>query len=123
VDDVKVWDTKDVVDDYSFYMVNGVEIDQYDNEGLEAELQKHFDCYVEQFGCSMSGITNWSFYVNEPASYEESEDFGTALVYNDSIDLADIEALKPNAMKLMKDLNDAGIKVGKPRVFLASSVG
>lgn len=116
----KVWDKKPKTHTKKWYEINGQTHDfNMDPETLEAILEESFSCHVERFGSYPTGEFTFAFYLNKPASYKEATDTGRYTIYNDSVDVDEVNNLLPKLKELELKLKAAGFNVKGPRVFVA----
>ena len=116
----KVWDKKATT--VIWYEFDGKSYPNLDPEDWEKLLGSKFDCYVEKYGCYMTGNFNYVFHVNKPVSYKEARNEGHFTFYNESISCDEVFQLLPKVLLLQDKLTAAGWNPSKPRIFLAECV-
>ena len=120
LEQVKVWDQKPT--SVTWYEVDGQKYTDPETECWEDILSEKFGCHVETYGCYLSGELNFVFDVSAQVSYKDARSEGRITFYNESLSCEEVFRLMPAALILQSRLEEAGFKVGKPRIFLAERV-
>jgi len=121
----KVWDEKPIETTIEWLEINDqkIDIDSNDFECLEETLSKELNCLVEIGGDWISGIWHISFSENSDKELSTAFEFGSTRIYNDAVSLNQVQELTPKLMVLKNKLNDLGLDVGDPEIFINTSVG
>jgi hypothetical protein len=115
---VKIWDEKPLKS--SCAELNGVKYDNTIESDFISELENVLGCNIS-YVFTYDEECKFDFYLHEDGQCDI--DSGHVSVHNSRMDLNEVVKMLPKLIELKQDMESLGLTVGKPEVFISTSIG